>query len=53
MTQNWKEKMNQSLSDLAADIPVYTGCFFFWGEVEMPACLKEELEIKQGGAMQE
>ena len=32
---------------MAYDIPIATSCSMFWGEVEVPECLRKELEEKQ------
>lgn len=32
------------LEDLAGDILTSTGCPFVWGEVELPECLRSEVE---------
>ena len=34
----------KELSNVAVDIPVVTGCFGLWGEVELPECIREEVE---------
>lgn len=47
MKKTWKEKANELLSNVAADIPVVTGCYLHWGETELPECLRAELEEKQ------
>lgn len=36
--------VNGQLSDLAGDILTSAGSMFFWGEVEVPECLREQLE---------
>lgn len=45
--KQWKEKLNEVLSNLAVNIPTVTGCFGVWGEVELPECIREEVEEKK------
>jgi len=42
-----REKVVAALDDLAYGIPVNTSCGFAWGEVEVPECLRKDLEEKQ------
>lgn len=44
MRQTWREKVNQVLSEMGQKIPVSRGCRNSWGEVELPDCLRAELE---------
>lgn len=44
MRQTWMEKANQVLSNMGQKIPVSRGCGTSWGEVELPECLRAELE---------
>jgi hypothetical protein len=44
MRQTWKEKANQVLSNMGQKIPVSRTSGNSWGEVELPACLRAELE---------
>ena len=50
MRQTWKEKANQVLSNLGQKIPVYRDSQFHWGEVELPECLRAELEGSDGNS---
>jgi hypothetical protein len=42
-----RKKLNESLSNLALDVQEAIGSFVFWGEVELPECIRKELEEKQ------
>ncbi len=42
-----KEKLKKSLDEMAYDIPIATSCSMFWGEVEVPECLRKELENRE------
>ena len=42
-----KEKLKKALDELSYNIPITTSCSFTWGEVEVPECLRKELEDKQ------
>ena len=42
-----RKKLNESLSNLAIDVQEAIGSFVFWGEVELPECIRKELEEKQ------
>lgn len=42
--KNLKERINHVLAEIAHDIPVCTSSAYWWGEVELPECLREELE---------
>lgn len=44
MRKKLKEKISNTLEDLAGDIIMQTGCMWTWGEVEVPECLRKELE---------
>lgn len=44
MREKLREKIGNTLENLADDIPMQTGCILFWGEVEVPECLRKELE---------
>lgn len=44
MKQLWKEKANKVLSRAGEKIPVSKTCSGWWGEVELPDCLRAELE---------
>ena len=44
MREKLREKIGNTLESLASDIPMETGCSFLWGEVEVPECLRKELE---------
>lgn len=39
-----KQITNQLLSQAGAKIPGTSACGTWWGEVELPECLREELE---------
>ncbi|MBD5088037.1 MAG: hypothetical protein HDT30_04375 [Clostridiales bacterium] len=41
---NLADKMKNMLDELAYIVPVKASCGFVWGEVEMPECLRKELE---------
>lgn len=44
MKQSWKEKANKVLSKVGQNLPVFKSSFGCWGEVELPECLRAELE---------
>lgn len=44
MRQTWREKVNQVLSQMGQKIPMSRNCGRQWGEVELPDCLRAELE---------
>lgn len=44
MRQTWKGKVNQILSSMGQKIPGYRTSTGQWGEVELPECLRVELE---------
>ena len=44
MREKLREKIGNTLESLASDIPMETGCVLLWGEVEVPECLRKELE---------
>lgn len=44
MTKSLKEKANQVLSNVGQNLPVARACQNWWGEVELPECLRAELE---------
>lgn len=39
-----KQKVNKILEELAGDILTSTGCALCWGEVEVPECMKNDVE---------
>lgn len=39
-----KKKVNEGLSKLATGIQVNSSSCMVWGEVELPECLREEIE---------
>lgn len=39
-----RETLNEQLNNLAVDMQETMGSYFFWGEVELPERLREELE---------
>lgn len=41
-----QKMMNKALDKMAKNIPLYTGSNSQWGEVELPDCLREELEAR-------
>ena len=47
MREQLKEKLNTQLSNIASDILISAGSFFCWGEVEVPECLRAELETDE------
>lgn len=51
MKQSWKEKANKVLSRMGEHLPTSGICFGCWGEVELPECLRAELENSE--SMQE
>ena len=48
MKQSLKEKANQVLSQVGQKIPGSRTCPGWWGEVELPECLRAELEDSNG-----
>lgn len=38
------DKIVELLENMAVDITGLTDCVLFWGEEEVPECLKEEIE---------
>ena len=44
MRQTWKEMANQVLSEMGQKIPMSRTSNHSWGEVELPDCLRAELE---------
>ena len=44
MRQTWRERANQVLSNIGQKIPVSRTSGAHWGEVELPDCLRAELE---------
>lgn len=38
------EKIKNVLDEMAYVVPVNASCGFVWGEVDMPECLRKELE---------
>lgn len=44
MKNSLSEKLNEQLSKLAGNMQESLGSCLFWGEVEMPECLRKELE---------
>ncbi len=42
-----KEKINEFLSQAAEESLETRGCKYFWGETEIPECLRKEIEKKQ------
>lgn len=41
------EKISEQLIDLSDVFTSQLGCYGFWGEVEVPECLRKELEDRQ------
>lgn len=39
-----REKINNLLSDLSEDMVEELGSMLFWGEIEVPECMKNETE---------
>ncbi|MBQ4529978.1 MAG: cyclic lactone autoinducer peptide [Lachnospiraceae bacterium] len=39
-----KEMIANGMEKLAKEIAADSTCMFLWGEVEMPECLREEIE---------
>lgn len=44
MKQTWKERANQVLGNMGQKMPVCRLSGYNWGEVELPDCLRAELE---------
>lgn len=44
MKNEVREKLNETLSNLALDVQEALGSFVFWGEVELPECIRKDLE---------
>lgn len=44
MKNKLREKLNEQLNNLAGNMQESMGSYLFWGEVEMPECLRKELE---------
>lgn len=42
-----KQRVGDTLENVASEIALERGCIFFWGEVEVPECLRKELEDRQ------
>ena len=40
-----KETLNNVMSSLAEDMLEEAGSMFFWGEIQVPECLKKEVEM--------
>lgn len=39
-----REKVVAALDELAYNIPISASCIFAWGEVEVPECLRKDME---------
>lgn len=44
MKEELKQKINDKLSKMASTILMESSSFLVWGEVELPECLRNELE---------
>lgn len=44
MKNKLREKLNEQLTNFAGNMQESLGSCLFWGEVEMPECLRKELE---------
>lgn len=44
MKNTLREKLNEQLNKLAGNMQESLGSYLFWGEVEVPECLRRELE---------
>ncbi len=42
--KDMKKTVAAQLEDLAGDILTLTGCKHYWGEVELPDCMRVEME---------
>lgn len=42
--KDMKKTVASQLEDLAGDILTLTGCMGFWGEPELPDCMRVEME---------
>lgn len=47
MEKKLKDKINQTLENMSDDLPGSRGCNLFWGEVEVPECIKKKLEKEE------
>ena len=47
MENKLKKVLNNTLEDLAINIVAKSGSVWLWGEVEVPECLRKELENKE------
>lgn len=48
MRKSWKEKANEVLGGMGQKLPAERACGCWWGEVELPDCLRAELEESDG-----
>lgn len=44
MKKKFRQTLNEQLNKLAGNMQESLGSYLFWGEVEMPECLRKELE---------
>lgn len=44
MKNELRKKLSEHLDNLAFDVQESLGSYCFWGEVEVPECLRKELE---------
>jgi len=47
MKDNIKNAINKKLEKIAYELAGERGCRYFWGEVEVPECLKKEIENEE------
>lgn len=49
--KNIKETISDGLENMAINMAVHSISVFFWGETEMPDCLRKEIEQKDEEVM--
>lgn len=47
MKELLKEKINQTLENMSDEMPGSRGCMWFWGETEVPECIREKYEKEE------
>lgn len=47
MKNRWRKSVGNILENTASELALEQGCMLFWGEIEVPECLRKELEEKQ------
>lgn len=47
MKELLKEKINQTLENMSDEMPGSRGCVCFWGETEVPECIRKKYENEE------